>query len=67
MMSRQATTVAVKAEGATNQKSWGEPNQQRGVMKAAQNNINLKIKDFKIQMLIFLLGRWGFYKLCFKD
>ena len=54
MMSRQATTVAVKAEGATNQKSWGEPNQQRGVMKAAQNNINLKIKDFRIQMLIFI-------------
>ena len=42
IMSRQATTVVAKAEGATNQKSRGDPNQQIGVMKAAQNNINLK-------------------------
>ena len=41
-MSAQATTVVARAEGATNQKSRGDPNQQIGVAKAAKNNINLK-------------------------
>ena len=42
IMSAQATTVVARAEGATNQKSRGDPNQQIGVAKAAKNNINLK-------------------------
>ena len=40
MMRRQATTVAVRADGATNQKSCGEPNQQSGVMISAQTAIH---------------------------
>ena len=47
MMSRQATAVAVKADGATNQKSWGDPNQHRGVIKAAQNKISLLTSENK--------------------
>ena len=42
MIRTQATTVAVRAVGATNQKSWGDPNQQSGVMNTAQKMISLQ-------------------------
>ena len=38
----QATAVAPNAAGATNQKSCGDPNQQSGVIIAAQIKINLR-------------------------
>ena len=47
MIRTQATAVAVRAAGAANQKSWGEPNQQMGVITRAQNRINLIFSDYE--------------------